>query len=258
MATTCKSQGCAAGMSLHKRALTCLQPGQGRFVNATQAGQGKFLHQSGGPSFQGVKSLPCAAAKATAISQDSPPPKIFPRQNKGEPAAKSLTPPRSTGGSPLTSCGWDSPVAAVLSSRRSRDREERWARVGREKAWISPALPESQRRGVRERGQETRSSWQLAFVLAIPSPLRPGSSQYIQEHGPCQGKLYLTCALPDCLHSSQARHLGQGRLSPCNQGSATRTSGIAAPKGKRAEGQVPLPSSAGNKMPSCRLVGLHT
>lgn len=131
MATTCKSQGCAAGMSLHKRALTCLQPGQGRFVNATQAGQGKFLHQSGGPSFQGVKSLPCAAAKAMAISQDSPPPKIFPRQNKGEPAAKSLTPPRSTGGSPLTSRGRDSPVAAVLSSRRSRDREERWAGVGR-------------------------------------------------------------------------------------------------------------------------------
>lgn len=65
-------------------------------------------------------------------------------------------------------------------------------------------LEEAPRRGGHKQGQEPSSSWQLVFVLAIPAPLRPGSSQPVQELSSCQGKLYLTCALPDCLHSSAA------------------------------------------------------
>lgn len=108
---------------------------------------------------------------------------------------------------------------------------------------ILPVLQESPRRRDRKQGHETRSSWQPVLVLAIPSPLRPGSSQYIQEHGPCQGKLYLTCALPDCLHSSQARHSRQGRLSLHNQDKASRESGTATPKGNQGQRNGRKPSS---------------
>lgn len=120
------------------------------------------------------------------------------------------------------------PASAGLGVQRCWCRWPRWPEAP-EQSWecrhgaglgkrlvIAPVLQDSQRRGVSQQGQETRSSWQLVFVLAIPSPLRPGSSENIQE--PCQGKLYLTCALPDCLHSSWARHSGQGCPSPHDWG----------------------------------------
>lgn len=109
-----------------------------------------------------------------------------------------------TGGSlPLQGSGCSTDGAVGLTGRRL------WSKAGeRKRLVIWPVLQDSQRTGGSQQGQETRSSWQLLFVLAIPSPLRPGSSEYIQE--PCQGKLYLTCTLPDCLHSSWASHSGQG------------------------------------------------
>jgi len=174
--TTCKSQG--RGNAAPPKGSEALAACVGEMrSHHPSAGQGKLLNQSRRPSFPDMKSLPRVIAKATAVSQNLSLPKNLSAQKAERPAEESLMPQRPTRGSPSIQQDQDSCCRRPHQREAPEERGEHQhgAGVGRRLS-ISPVLQESRRRGVHKQGQETRSSWQLAFVLAIPSPLRPSSS----------------------------------------------------------------------------------